>query len=134
MVARLVQVALGLGTRIRVGPELNNQIAISLLLILTLGSVNFGILRLVETAVGGGVGVLVSMLRWPPHPVRGLTERVERVRCQMQEDLPKTAQALLSTQQGKAVVERVRRDPAAALMLPAEASEAERAFRGNPLR
>lgn len=96
-------IALGLvggalaGIALRVGDRPNVQAAVSALFLIGLGrtgAVHAGVARLWETAIGAGVTLLVAVAVWPPHPVRELRERVERLRQALAEDLAAVAEDL----------------------------------------
>lgn len=135
VIGALILISLLLGMRIKVGPDLNNQIAISALLMLAIGAVNWGVIRLWETALGGVVAVVVSAALWPPNPVRVLRREVEQTRKRLKEDLRATIE-LLDGRAGAAAasanLERVRTNSERAHELVSEVARADEALRWNP--
>jgi uncharacterized membrane protein YgaE (UPF0421/DUF939 family) len=96
-------VALGLlagllvGILLRVGQRANVQAAVSALFLIGLGrtgALHAGVARLWETAIGAGATLLVAVVLWPPHPVRELRARLERLRLALGEDLAVVAEDL----------------------------------------
>lgn len=76
-VALLIVAALATGTMLRLGRG-TNQVAISALLVLALGT-GYGGERVVDTLLGAVVGVLVNALVAPPTHVQAAADRVARV-------------------------------------------------------
>jgi uncharacterized membrane protein YccC len=76
-VGLVILCALVTGTVLRLGKQVN-QVAISALLVLALGS-GYGSVRIIDTLLGAFVGVLVNMLVSPPTHVRAAAAEVGRV-------------------------------------------------------
>jgi len=110
---------------------LNNQIAISALLVLATGSAD-NITRLWETAVGGAVGVAVAALVWPPNPVRGLRDEYREVRRRIAVDVPRSLRLAGSGEDAEANRRRVRENSERADAAVAAVGPAEEALRWNP--
>ena len=79
-IAVLLVVGLALGSVIRLGPELNTQIAVSalLLLVATDHAEHYAVERIWETAIGVAVAVAVAALILPPDPVGAIEQELER--------------------------------------------------------
>jgi uncharacterized membrane protein YgaE (UPF0421/DUF939 family) len=136
VVAVMILLALAIGTRVKVGRDSNVQIAISALLMLAIGVVNWGVTRLWETAVGGGIAVLVAAFVWPPNPVRRVREGIARRRRQLGDDALRATELVDAPVRGKAAAAhlgRVRRRIEDADEGIAEISAADEALRWNPL-
>jgi uncharacterized membrane protein YgaE (UPF0421/DUF939 family) len=135
VVALMILFALAMGTRVKVGRDTNIQIAISALLLLAIGAVDWGVTRLWETAVGGAVAVVISALFWPPNPVREVRAGIARRRRQLREDLLRACELIDAPDRGKAApshLARVRRRIEDADAGIAEISAADEALRWNP--
>jgi uncharacterized membrane protein YgaE (UPF0421/DUF939 family) len=137
----LVALALGLGMLIgialRVGDRVNLQPAISALFLLGVagGAANVGVTRIWETAVGAGVTLVVSVLVWPPHPVRGLTVRLTSLRQELASDLAAVAESLATGDDAVARrMDDVRAHSLEAIRDVFELDAARRALRWNPVR
>jgi Aromatic acid exporter family member 1 len=76
-VALLILLALVVGNLLRLGRQVN-QVAISALLVLALGS-GYGTVRVVDTLLGAVVGVLVNALVVPPTHVQAAADGIARV-------------------------------------------------------
>jgi uncharacterized membrane protein YgaE (UPF0421/DUF939 family) len=133
-VAALILVALLLGTRIKVGADTNTQLAISALLLLAIGAVNWGLTRLWETAMGGVIAVLVSVVLWPPNPVGQVSERLRRTQRLLAEDLLKTFQLIGTEGDRRGNLSRLRSHSGDADEAVAQLTAAEQAIRWNPWR
>jgi len=134
IVAALIFVALVLGTRVKVGPDTNVQIAISALLLLAIGAVNWGITRLWETALGGVVAVVVAGLFWPPNPVRHLRKEIESTRRRFKADLVAIYDLLVRSgarPDPASTLDKVRANQESADSLVSQVGQAEDALRWN---
>ncbi|MGZ4410840.1 MAG: FUSC family protein [Gaiellaceae bacterium] len=143
--ATLALVALGLllgalaGIVLRVGGRANVQAAISALFLIGLGAsgaAHAGVARIWETAIGAGVTVIVSVLLWPPNPVRELRLRLERLRHDLTDDLAAVADDL-ATGSGAAeayLAGGLRGRSVEAVREVLELGRARAALRWNPLR
>lgn len=126
------------GIALRVGERANVQPAISALFLVGVGrggALHAGVARLWETAIGAGVTLLVAVLLWPPHPVRELQRRLDRLRRALGDDLAAVADDL-ATGSGT-VAERMTDVRAHSLEAVREVfalAQARRALRLNPLR
>jgi uncharacterized membrane protein YgaE (UPF0421/DUF939 family) len=139
----LVALALLLGTLagmlLRVGGRPNVQAAISALFLIGLGAsgaADAGVARVWETAIGAGVTVLVSVLVWPPNPVRELRARLDRLRTDLTDDLAAVADDL-ATASGAAqayLESGLRGRSVEAVREVLELDRARTALRWNPLR
>lgn len=76
-VGLVILCALVVGTILRLGKQVN-QVAISALLVLALGT-GYGGVRIVDTLLGAAIGVLVNMLVAPPTHVQAAAAEVARV-------------------------------------------------------
>ncbi len=86
--AALVLVALWAGTRVRVGPQANTQVAVSAILLLAGGGGwRYALARVWETAMGGAMAVAVSALLWPADPVAASSRAALRLRAALAADL-----------------------------------------------
>ena len=126
------------GMAIRVGGQLNTQVAVSALLLVAspLSPTTYGVERLWETLVGAAVTVAVAPLIFPPNPLREVAETLERVAANLVADLRASA-ALIghgSPEQTVANLERVTDHTREALKAPEDVSRARRALHYNPIR
>lgn len=76
-VGLVILAALVVGNLLRLGKQVN-QVAISALLVLALGT-GYGGVRIVDTLLGAAVGVLVNMLVAPPTHVQSAAAEIARV-------------------------------------------------------
>jgi hypothetical protein len=76
-VGLVILAALVVGNLLRLGKQVN-QVAISALLVLALGT-GYGSVRIIDTLLGAMVGVLVNMLVAPPTHVQAAAAQVSRV-------------------------------------------------------
>ncbi|MFZ0217884.1 MAG: FUSC family protein, partial [Candidatus Dormiibacterota bacterium] len=132
--AAVLLVCLLLGGRLRVSRQgLNNQIAISALLVLASGSAA-NLDRLWETVLGGGIGVLVAALVWPPNPVRRLRVKLRDLSGELREDVRRSLTLVgdPSTQADEANRRQVREHSEVADAAVAEVVPAQEALRWNP--
>jgi uncharacterized membrane protein YgaE (UPF0421/DUF939 family) len=140
MVALLLTAGLAAGFFLRVGTALNTQIAISAVLMLYVGvgskAEPIGVARIWETAVGAAFAIGVSILLWPPHPVREAAERVSRLRAWVHEDLHRVSGLLTQPdeERAEAELELIRDRSLKAVSDVLELERAERALRFNPRR
>ena len=89
-------VALALGWLLRMTPSASNQIAISALLMIALGGLEFayGIERLVETAIGAGIGFAINALIAAPVRTLPVHEGITRLGEHAADALERIADAL----------------------------------------
>lgn len=126
------------GIPLRVGDRPNIQPAVSALFLVALGrsgAFHAGVARLWETAIGAGVTLVVAVLLWPPHPVRELQLRLDRLRRDLVGDVGLVAGDLAfgSRAVGGQMAEiRTRSVDAVREVLALE--QARQALRFNPLR
>lgn len=79
-VAVLVWLAMGFGTWLRLGPQGVSQVAVSALLVLSLGArPGYAAARLVDTVIGAAVAVGLNALLWPADPVRRAARALARL-------------------------------------------------------
>ncbi|MCL8209069.1 MAG: FUSC family protein [Actinomycetia bacterium] len=79
-VALLVWLAMGFGTLLRLGPQGVSQVAVSALLVLSLGArPGYAAARLVDTVIGAAVAVALNALLWPPDPLRAAGRALGRL-------------------------------------------------------
>jgi uncharacterized membrane protein YgaE (UPF0421/DUF939 family) len=109
----------------------NNQIAVSALLVLASGS-NTNIARLWETVIGGGVGVAVAALLWPPNPVRRIRQDFREARQRIKSDVVRTLQVAGAPGDSEANRREVRAHSERADAAVATVVPAEDALRWNP--
>ncbi len=88
-IAVLLVVGLALGSVIRLGTELNTQIAVSALLLLVAAdhAERYAVERIWETAIGVAVAVAVAALILPPDPVGAIEHELERTTELLRADL-----------------------------------------------
>jgi uncharacterized membrane protein YgaE (UPF0421/DUF939 family) len=126
------------GIALRVGDRVNVQPAISVLFLVAVGrggAFHVGVARLWETAIGAGVTLLVSVLLWPPHPVRELRLRLDRLRRELVDDLAAVAEDLASGSSAIAArMDDVRAHSLDAVRDVFALDQARQALRLNPLR
>jgi uncharacterized membrane protein YgaE (UPF0421/DUF939 family) len=126
------------GIPLRVGDRPNIQPAVSALFLVALGrsgAFHAGVARLWETAIGAGVTLLVAVLLWPPHPVRELHQRLDRLRRELAGDLGLVAGDLaFGSHTVGARMEDIRAHSVGAVREVLALEEARRALRFNPLR
>jgi hypothetical protein len=89
-------VGLALGAFVRLGPELNSQVAVSALLVVATGAASgtpagYALDRLWETAIGAVVTLALAPLLWPPDPLVEVRARLGRLRGWLVDDLRTTA-------------------------------------------
>ncbi len=112
----------------------NNQIAITALLVLATGSAD-NISRLWETVLGGGIGVLVAGLLWPPNPVGQLRRLYRELRAHLVSDVTRSLDLAGRSQDAgdaEANRRRVREHSERADEAVAAIGPAEEALRWNP--
>lgn len=132
VIAGVIFVSMLIGGRLKVSPQgLNNQAAVSALLVLASGDVQ-SVERLWETALGGAVGVVVAALLWPPNPVHRLREEQREIRRALEEDVRRTLELAGSDADLEANRRRVRSNAERADALVATIGPAEEALRWNP--
>ena len=134
VVTGLIFVALLLGTRLKVGPDTNIQIAISALLLLAIGAVDWGVTRLWETAVGGAVAVVVATLFWPANPVRELRKEIQTTRDRLGAGLVAIHELVVRSGPGgdpAGVLERARANQQRADSVVSHVGQADDALRWN---
>ena len=127
--------------RIRVGDcPLNNQIAVSAMFILYVGTISkaqaIGVARIWETALGAAAAVAVSALIWPPDPLAESRRRVARLRRWLREDLDRIGR-LVAQPEAEAAEEEldlVRERSLQAVRDVFDLERGERALRWNPRR
>jgi hypothetical protein len=140
MVALLLSTGLAVGFFLRVGTALNNQIAISAVLMLYVGvgskAEPIGVARIWETAVGSAVAIGVSIALWPPDPVQEARERAKRLQGWVREDLVRVAGLLRAPDEERceAELELIRERSLLAVQDVLDLERAERALRFNPRR
>jgi uncharacterized membrane protein YgaE (UPF0421/DUF939 family) len=134
VLAAVLFVCLLIGGWLKVSSQgFNNQIAVSALLVLATGSAD-NVSRLWETVLGGGVGVVVAALLWPPNPVRGLRQRYRQLRGRVASDVLRSLE-LAGRADGAAAEanrRRVREHSEQADAVVAAIAPAEEALRWNP--
>jgi uncharacterized membrane protein YgaE (UPF0421/DUF939 family) len=135
VLAAVMFVCLLMGGWLKVSREgINNQIAISALLVLASGSAD-NLLRLWETALGGAIGVAVAALLWPPDPVGRLRRECRDLRAQLRSDIVRSLE-LAGRPDGGREAEANRRDVREhgerADAAVAAVAPAEQALRWNP--
>lgn len=132
VLASVIFVSMLMGGWLKVSRQgLNNQIAVSALLVIAAGSAE-NVDRLWETALGGAVGVVVSALVWPPNPVRGLRNEYHEMRRRLVEDVRRTLE-LAGTEGDPADNRRqIRSNSEHADAAVAAIGPAEDALRWNP--
>jgi len=132
VVGLLVLASLAAGSRLRFGPELNTQVAISALLLLAVGhSWRYGLERLWETAMGGAVAVAVSAVLWPVDPLAEFRSDLRRLRRRWAAGLP-TLAAAFGGAPARPVWRRLRGAAVEAERRAAEIPALEDALRWNP--
>jgi uncharacterized membrane protein YgaE (UPF0421/DUF939 family) len=132
LVGTLLSVALKVGNR----PNLEIPIAALFMLGVATATVGqFGVQRIWETAIGGGVAIVVSAFLWPPDPARELERQLERLRHELVADMAALA-ADLATGAGESGkhLEAVRAHSVDAVRDVFEIAAARDALRANPLR
>jgi uncharacterized membrane protein YgaE (UPF0421/DUF939 family) len=141
LVALLLVLSLLAGLLLRVGESpLNNQIAISAMFILYVGTVSkaqaVGLARIWETALGAAIAVAVSALIWPPNPLAESRRRVARLRQWLREDLGTVGELLEhpDAERAEEELELVRERSLQAVRDVFELERGERALRWNPRR
>ena len=126
------------GISLRVGDRPNIQPAVSALFLVALGrsgAFHAGVARLWETAIGAGVTLLVAVLLWPPHPVRELQQRLDRLRRDLVGDVGLVAGDLaFGSHAVGARMEEIRTRSVDAVREVLALEQARRALRFNPLR
>jgi uncharacterized membrane protein YgaE (UPF0421/DUF939 family) len=126
------------GIPLRVGDRPNIQPAVSALFLVALGrsgAFHAGVARLWETAIGAGVTLLVAVLLWPPHPVRELQQRLDRLRRDLVGDVGLVAGDLaFGSHAVGARMEEIRTRSVDAVREVLALEQARRALRFNPLR
>jgi uncharacterized membrane protein YgaE (UPF0421/DUF939 family) len=99
----------------------------------TLG--RLGVQRIWETAIGGGVAIVVSSLLWPPDPVRELSRQLQRLRHVLVGDLAAVAEDLATGEARTASrLDDLRANSLDAIRDVFALSSARQALRWNPLR
>ncbi len=137
-----VAVVLFIGTLVSVvlsvGGRLNLEVPIAALFMIgfvapTIG--RLGVQRIWETAIGGGVSIVVSSFLWPPDPVRELGRQLGRLRRQLVDDLTTVADDL-ATGSGRTAgrMDDVRAHSLEAIRDVFELQNARQALRWSPLR
>ena len=132
--AAVLFVCLLLGGWIRVSRQgFNNQIAVSALLVLASGSAA-NVDRLWETVLGGGIGVAVAALLWPPNPVQRLRQHLRDLSGDLREDVRRCLEAAGSGNRPEAEANRrqVRAHSEDADRAVTEVAPAQDALRWNP--
>jgi uncharacterized membrane protein YgaE (UPF0421/DUF939 family) len=126
------------GIPLRVGDRPNIQPAVSALFLVALGrsgAFHAGVARLWETAIGAGVALLVAVLLWPPHPVRELHQRLDRLRLGLAGDLGLVAGDLAFGSRAVGTrMEDIRARSVDAVREVLALEQARQALRFNPLR
>jgi uncharacterized membrane protein YgaE (UPF0421/DUF939 family) len=137
----LIAVALAAGSLIgialRVGERVNLQPAVSAIFLIGVagGATNVGVTRIWETAVGAVVTLVVSVLVWPPDPVRGVTFRLNELRQDLAIDFAAVAESLATGSDAlTARIDEVRAHSLDAVREVFDLDAAQRALRWNPLR
>jgi uncharacterized membrane protein YgaE (UPF0421/DUF939 family) len=128
----LVGIGLRIGDRPNIEPAFS---ALFLIAFYSTGAASAGVARLWETAIGAGVAVLFAAFVWPPHPVRELEHRLERLRRELLEDLAAVATDLTGEHgavEGR--IDELRAHSRDAIRDVFELERARRAMRWNPLR
>jgi uncharacterized membrane protein YgaE (UPF0421/DUF939 family) len=126
------------GMAIRVGGQLNTQVAVSALLLVAspLSPTTYGLERFWETLVGAAVTVAIAPLIFPPNPLREVAATLERVTANLVADLRASAGLVGhgSPEETAANLERVTVHTRQALTAPDDVARARRALRYNPIR
>ncbi len=138
VVALLLALSLAVGLVLRLsGAPVNSQVAITAMFMLYLGGAQraetVGVARIWETAVGAGVAIAVSVLVWPPHPLREARRRVARLQGWIAEDLARIAELLAQPDADAAEeeLELVRERSLQVIRDVFEVERGERALRWN---
>jgi uncharacterized membrane protein YgaE (UPF0421/DUF939 family) len=128
----LAGIVLRIGDRPNIEPSFS---ALFLIVFATTGTISAGVARIWETAIGAGVAVVVAALVWPPHPVRELELRLDRLRTELIDDLTAVASDLDGDAgAADAQLEHLREHSREAMRDVFELERARRALRWNPLR
>lgn len=100
VVAVAVVVALVLSWALRMTPGTGNQVAISALLVLALGTAtpNYALDRIVETVIGAAIGFVINVLIVPPLPVEPARRAVRTLADDLAGTLDRLASALQHSQ------------------------------------
>ncbi|HEV7639409.1 MAG TPA: FUSC family protein [Gaiellaceae bacterium] len=138
LVALALVVATLVGIVLKIGERPNFQVAIAALFVIGFagqGASQIGVQRIWETAIGAVVAIGVSVLVWPPDPIRELERRLERLRQQLAADFAVIADDL-ATGSGatSAQLDDLREHSLDAVRDLFELDPARRALRWNPLR
>ena len=123
---------------LKVGSRPNLEVPIAGLFMLGFATTavgQLGVQRIWETAIGGGIAILVSSLLWPPDPARELTRQLERLRRELVGDLTSVADDL-ATGSGHTAeqIDNVRAHSLEAIRDVFELNAARQALRWSPLR
>jgi uncharacterized membrane protein YgaE (UPF0421/DUF939 family) len=128
----LVGIGLRIGDRPNIEPSFS---ALFLIAFTSTGAVSAGVARIWETAIGAGVAVLAAAFVWPPHPVRELEHRLDRLRRELLEDLAAVATDLAGEHGAvERRLDQLREHSRDAIRDVFELDRARRAMRWNPLR
>jgi uncharacterized membrane protein YgaE (UPF0421/DUF939 family) len=126
------------GVVIRVGGQLNTQVAVSALLLVAspLSPTTYGLERFWETLVGAAVTVAVAPLIFPPDPLHEVASTLERVTRNLVADLRASAGLVGhgSPEEAAENLERVTAHTREALTAPDDVARARRALAYNPIR
>lgn len=136
-IVALLAVALVVGMLIRIGGSMNIQVAISALLIVTLGrSVpGYAMQRVWETSIGAGVCLVISVLVFPPDPLRELRAVLDRASTSLGEVLADAAELISHGGGGTSALHlRAAAEQASLMTAVSGLARIQRAMRVNPVR
>jgi uncharacterized membrane protein YgaE (UPF0421/DUF939 family) len=132
VVTTLVGIGLRIGDRPNIEPAFS---ALFLVAFYSTGTVSAGVARIWETAIGAGVAVVSAAFVWPPHPVRELEHRLDRLRRELLDDLAAVAIDLAGEHGAvEHQLDELREHSRDAMRDVFELDRARRAMRWNPLR
>lgn len=134
MAIAVIVIGLAAGIPLRVRGEVNVQVAVSAMIMLLVSSqaTAVGITRIWETLMGVVVTFVVSIVLWPPDPLRSLREAEAVTRATVASDLLATVGLLGTPGDFEANLDRLRDHAESAAGLPDDLARARRGLRLNP--
>jgi uncharacterized membrane protein YgaE (UPF0421/DUF939 family) len=137
-VAIALSIATLVGIVLKVGDRPNLEVPIAALFLIGFASANvsqLGLQRIWETAIGAVVAVVVSVILWPPDPIRELERSLDRLQRQLAADFAAIADDIATGSGATAAqLDDLREHSLAAVRDVFELAPARRALRWSPLR